>query len=84
MFRIIVSFFAPHCLEKKCHKVKTREKEKTFNWVIIYRGWGEERPGIALSFMFPCSAVIAAFLLFSVYLVPRPDALLLAPPTHKQ
>lgn len=54
-----------------------KEKEKGFNWVIIYRGRGAERLGRPADFMFLCSA---AFLVTSGYLIPPPDALLPAPP----
>lgn len=58
----------------------TKEKEKGFNWVIIYRGRGVEGLGRPADFMFLCSA---AFLVTSGYLIPPPDALLPAPPGQK-
>lgn len=64
----------------KCHKVMAKEKEKGFNWVIIYRGRGTGRLGRPADFMFLCSA---AFLVTSGYLIPPPDALLPAPPGEK-
>lgn len=54
-----------------------KEKEKGFNWVIIYRGWGADSLGRPAAFMFLCSA---AFLVTSGYLIPPPDALSPAPP----
>lgn len=57
-----------------------KEKEKGFNWVIIYRGRGGGGQGSPADFMFLCSA---AFLVVSEYLIPPPDALSPAPPGQK-
>lgn len=61
-------------------QVMAKEKEKGFNWVIIYRGWGAEILGRPADFMYLCSA---AFLETSGYLIPPPDALSPAPPGQK-
>lgn len=57
-----------------------KEKEKGFNWVIIYRGRGGGGQGSPADFMFLC---FAAFLVASEYLIPPPDVLSPAPPGQK-